>query len=703
MPPTNAPSTTRGIRICHRMACSWVDRPDSTCSPGTALSSSSPTLRTVSPAAPIMTPAPSASTSVPTATVNSTTRRRRPGGAADASGSAASVRAVAPGDVASDVVTQDSSVSRRRRGGSGLTRRRAEGLHQVHHARAPAAGHVLVEHVDLVVLHRGELRPSGPLRDALRRDIATLPVGQHDHVRVAAHDVLRGQLGIPRIVAVVSTVTDAFHADHGIELADEALPGHAVERRVQLVVIGQRLLALGHLGEHLVDVALHGRDHLGRLADVPGGGAHPFDLRVRLVEIGCRRQQESRHGSPVQAGHQIPEVVLGDHQVGLVLQHRLDVGVVAGQVRDRHLVGVVRLLVNGDHLIARADCPEHLGGRRAQRHDRLRARFDAHLAAAVDGTGEHLDRELLVRPGWLCCAGVVASRAVSTTARGEQERHGQGCDHTTRRAKAASRTGRVKGGAKHSHPPCLRRTKAAGLRQPVVGRPRHGPSFVRGPVRGHGPGDLTRPAAAPRRPASQLRDSAGPLPDFTGFPWRPEVRGQRAVYTATGRDRQCAYAQPPTLNTSRQPVTATSTAAPTTSPVTPPNRRTQRTTTTAAMAHPSATANTARRASSSMVHPAPAQTNSTTAAAPPAASRGTVEATAAPRPSARAGDTPRTHTNGSIARPASTATPTASGPRSASKQAATVNTCASTTTTRITVPAGPTSPRRNTSRARTRR
>ena len=75
----------------------------------------------------------------------------------------------------------------------------------------------------------------------------------------------------------------------------------------------------------------------------------------------------------LELGGQVGGAVVDD-EVGFVRGDRLDVGRVARQVG---LLGLclgreVALVVDGDHLVARADREEHLGGRRRQADDPFR-------------------------------------------------------------------------------------------------------------------------------------------------------------------------------------------------------------------------------------------------------------------------------------------------------------------------------------------
>src|SRR3546814_18112094 len=82
---------------------------------------------------------------------------------------------------------------------------------------------------------------------------------------IGVDHVLRGELGIAAGLSVhVSGVGDVLETGHGVELADEGLRRHGVEEIVELVEVGERLGALGHVDEELLDVGLHlGDQRLG--------------------------------------------------------------------------------------------------------------------------------------------------------------------------------------------------------------------------------------------------------------------------------------------------------------------------------------------------------------------------------------------------------------------------------------------------------
>jgi hypothetical protein len=95
---------------------------------------------------------------------------------------------------------------------------------------------------------------------------------------------------------------------------------------------------------------------------------------VAVVQVGGRRLVQDRDAQLVQPGLQLAGVVGVDDQVGLVAGDGLDVRLVGRQVGLRRLGRVVRVAVDGHHLVAGADGEQHLGRGRRQRHDPLRLR-----------------------------------------------------------------------------------------------------------------------------------------------------------------------------------------------------------------------------------------------------------------------------------------------------------------------------------------
>ena len=150
----------------------------------------------------------------------------------------------------------------------------------------------------------------------------------------------------------------------------------------------------------------------------------------------------------------------------------------------RDVLRVVGLVVDGDHLVARADLPQHLGRRGAEGDDLGGFVLDRDLGAAVDGPGEHLGRELLVRGGR-------RSRPPRPRCRPRHSRRAPG-------SRSRSREGNRRRSGRGEFFVCtassvLRRTRVVGPHTPLGRLPHELPSSEASCV-AHGSGDLARPA-----------------------------------------------------------------------------------------------------------------------------------------------------------------------------------------------------------------
>src|SRR5690606_30989444 len=113
-------------------------------------------------------------------------------------------------------------------------------LEEVHDPRAPAGGDVVVQLDDVPLLHGAHLAPAWTLGHGAGVLAAALGVGEEDQVGIGVDQELCRQLrvaaGLGRPVGGVGHVLQAGEA---VDLADEGVGGDAVERVVQLVVVGQ--------------------------------------------------------------------------------------------------------------------------------------------------------------------------------------------------------------------------------------------------------------------------------------------------------------------------------------------------------------------------------------------------------------------------------------------------------------------------------
>ena len=257
--------------------------------------------------------------------------------------------------------------------------------------RGPPAGRdVVVGLDDVAVDDRLDLVPAGPRGDGLGRLLAALRVREDDEVGALRDDVLAAELRVAARVGVGGRVGDVHEPEQLVDAADERVRGGREEVGAELVVDGRARSAGSRCGQ-LGDLDLHRLDHGLRALDVPGGLAQRLDLLVRSVEIRRRVLEQDGDVERLQPLHEPARVVGGDDEVRLVAGDRLDVRLEAGEVGHRRLGRVVRLVVDGDHLVAGADGEERLRGGRRERDDRVG------LLLERDGAVVGLDRDGEVR------------------------------------------------------------------------------------------------------------------------------------------------------------------------------------------------------------------------------------------------------------------------------------------------------------------
>src|SRR5437588_3499624 len=93
-------------------------------------------------------------------------------------------------------------------------------LEEVRHARPPSRGNVVVQRVDVVLLHRRQVAPPGSRRHRRRRLSAALGVGQEDEVGLGLKNELSRELWIaPGLV--LRGVGDVMKTGKLEKLADE--------------------------------------------------------------------------------------------------------------------------------------------------------------------------------------------------------------------------------------------------------------------------------------------------------------------------------------------------------------------------------------------------------------------------------------------------------------------------------------------------
>ena len=272
---------------------------------------------------------------------------------------------------------------------------------------------------------------------------------------------------------------------------------------------GGDLRAAGRAAGHLL---------LG-LGQVPGGPAELAEL-ARTRRRGRGGAGSSRTGIENAASllGQPPGVAGHHHQVGLVGDDRLDVGLVGGQLGPRRLRRVVRVRVD------RLDLAARRRSRTASRWRSATARRSRWAGPrpspcrwpprARPGSPLPCWRPDCCPPWRQCCWPVLLA------ARGGG--HGQ---------RGSRRDGpQAAGRAAHDHPPSGRGGRSAPAATPDGGSDE--PPFLRGQVRRHGPGVRARPG---RDGASPLRDSAGISPASLGSTPSRATRDTRSLPQAGGR------------------------------------------------------------------------------------------------------------------------------------------------------------------------
>jgi VanZ family protein len=193
-------------------------------------------------------------------------------------------------------------------------------------------------------------------------------------------------------------------------------------------VVDRRALDARDRGDELLDLDPHRLDDRLRALAVPRGLAQSLDLLIGGVEVGRSVLQEHGDLELLEPVHEPARIVGGDDEVGLVARDRLDIGLEARKIRHRRVGRVVRLVVDGDHLLTGADREQRLGGRGGERDDGVGLLGERQSAVV----GLDRDREVggrLLGRGRGCRRsgrlGIVA--AATCEDEGEQDRQG-GCE-----------------------------------------------------------------------------------------------------------------------------------------------------------------------------------------------------------------------------------------------------------------------------------
>jgi len=349
-------------------------------------------------------------------------------------------------------------------------------------------------------LDSGQAGPAGTGGRGRRVLMAAHGVGQDDVVRVGLDDVLGGQL---RVAAgrrgAGRGVRDALHAEQGEQGTDERRGRDRVVRLVELVVVAERLGAARHRGYDLADLAAQRRVLMLSLGEMASGLAELVELGINAAQAGRRGQVQHRDREAGQVLRQAVEVVSevrDDHQIGLVRDDRLQVGVEPGQLGHRRLRGVVRVAVDRLDLAPGADRVQHLGSRGRQGDDRRGpGPYVHHAVGGLD------DRREGRAPGG--ARGGPGRRTGTAAGYG-----GQGQGRGGRGGREAMRE------RSHDHPPSVVEDEVRPLRR------REGIGTNRPSSEDRSPAQVRRPGSSPRggtlraagRRASPLRDSAGFVP-----------------------------------------------------------------------------------------------------------------------------------------------------------------------------------------------
>ena len=123
--------------------------------------------------------------------------------------------------------------------------------------------------------------------------------------------------------------------------------------------------------DDLIDLSLHLQDDLGSVGNMSSFSAKLLDLGIGVVKRECGRAIPPGDPQLIELVTQTGEVTTNHDQVGFVSSDRFNV-----RFKSRQLIGqlgcgsgVVRELVNCHQSVASPDREQHLGMRRAQRHN----------------------------------------------------------------------------------------------------------------------------------------------------------------------------------------------------------------------------------------------------------------------------------------------------------------------------------------------
>ena len=183
----------------------------------------------------------------------------------------------------------------------------------------------------MMLSHGPQRGPSGPGGNGRGRLMAALGVGNEHEVGVLLDDVLGRDLRVAGTL-LVGRISDVAQARELIDRADERLRRHRVVRVVELVVVGEHP-AFGHFGRKARDLTLHLAHERGRRRGVAGRGAELRDLRIGVSHRRGGRFDEHRDVQLGELRREPPVGAVDDDEIGAIARNRLDVGLVARELR----------------------------------------------------------------------------------------------------------------------------------------------------------------------------------------------------------------------------------------------------------------------------------------------------------------------------------------------------------------------------------
>src|SRR5207244_6793192 len=119
--------------------------------------------------------------------------------------------------------------------------------------------------------------------------------------------------------------------------------------------------------DHSCDRLLHPPDERGSAVTIPGDRTELPDLGIRAAQVLRRRLQQDADAELSQARDDVVRVTREDDEIGPVTRDCLDVRRVAGEACPRRPLRIVRLVIDGDDLLAGTDREQRLSCGRRER------------------------------------------------------------------------------------------------------------------------------------------------------------------------------------------------------------------------------------------------------------------------------------------------------------------------------------------------